>query len=312
MPADPTAQVSPLAQGTPSSHDEDDDNPFVAGKVLGAHLRHLRRSKGLGLKDVAPQIRASVSKISRMERGESPPREKDVLDLVCYYGVTDPDQLGEILELLRQSKTQTWLHQYSDITPGWLRRLIGLEDSATEIRAYEVNLVPGLLQTSGYTRAIIKAARPHDTEEEIQRRLELRAIRQRIVERATPPRLTFLLDQSILLRPIGGPEVIRQQLQHLRRLADEGRVSIQIVTFDKGASLGPGAPVTHMSFPAHGPSELIYLEHINSALYLSKRADVESYRHVLDELMYVAESRKSSRALLDEAIERFSDQSRPK
>ncbi|AKA01185.1 XRE family transcriptional regulator [Streptomyces noursei ZPM] len=308
MPADLTVPVSPLAQGALSSQDEEDDNPFVAGKVLGAHLRHLRRSNGLALKDVAPQIRASISKISRMERGESPPREKDVLDLVRFYGVTDPDHLDEIRELLRQSQSQTWLHQYSDITPGWLKRLIGLEDSATEIRSYEVHLVPGLLQISDYTRAIIKAAMPHATEEEIQRRLDLRRLRQRLLDRATPPRLTFLLDEGILMRPVGGPHVIRQQLQHLHRLSEHDGVGIQIVTFEKGASIGPGAPVAHMAFPAHGPSELIYLEHINSALYLSKRSDVESYRHVLDELAVVAETRRRSRVLLEKAIEKFRSQ----
>ncbi|MEV0375817.1 helix-turn-helix transcriptional regulator, partial [Streptomyces sp. NPDC050636] len=242
MSADFTARVSSRASVVSSiSQDEGDDRPFVAGKVLGAHLRHLRRSKGLALKDVAPRIRASVSKISRMERGESPPREQDVLDLVRHYGITAPEQLEEILELLRQAKARSWMHQYSDITPGWLKRLIGLEDSATQIRTYEVHLVPGLLQIPEYTRAIIKAAMPHAGEDEILRRLELRWSRQHLLDRANRPRLDFLLDQGILMRPVGGRRVVRRQLQHLRRLAEQDRISIRIVTFEKGASIGPGA-----------------------------------------------------------------------
>ncbi|MET8681772.1 helix-turn-helix transcriptional regulator [Streptomyces sp. NPDC004647] len=298
------ARVGPLPLPQ-DGEGEDGDKPVAAGKVLGAHLRHLRRSKGLAIKEVAPQIRASISKISRMERGESPPREQDVIDLVTLYGVRDPWQLAEIQELLRQAQARAWWHQYSDVTPGWLRRLIGLEDSATEIRTYEVHLVPGLLQTPDYTRAIVKAGLPHASDAEIKRRMELRAARQQLLDRESRPRLVALLDEGILLRQVGGPRVMCGQMQHLRRLAVRDRVSIRIIKFENSASIGPGAPVTHMTFAAGGPSELIYLEQLNSALYLSRRADVDSYRHVLDELIYAAENRRDSMAMLDEAIARF-------
>ncbi|MFF3547464.1 helix-turn-helix domain-containing protein [Streptomyces platensis] len=306
MSADLTARVSSVPTAESSPLDEEDDyKPFVAGKVLGAQLRYLRRSKGLAIKDVAPQIRASVSKISRMERGESPPREQDVLDLVRHYGVEAPEQIEEILELIQRAKARSWLHQYSDITPGWLRRLIGLEDSATEIRTYETQLVPGLLQVPDYTRAVIKAARPDATEEEMRRRVELRRLRQQLLDREGRPQLVALLDEAILRRPTGGPRVMCQQLRYLRRAATLDRINIRIVTFEKGASIGPGVPVTHLAFAANGPSEIIYLEQLNSALYLSKRADVESYRLVLDELAYAAESRRTSLKLLDDAIKKY-------
>ncbi|MFE2159925.1 helix-turn-helix domain-containing protein [Streptomyces lydicus] len=305
MSADLSARVSSVAPAEPHTWDEDEDNPLVAAKLLGAHLRYLRRSKGLAIKDVAPQIRASISKISRMERAESPPREQDVLDLARHYGVDSPEQLEEIRELVRRAKARSWLHQYSDITPGWLKRLIGVEDSATEIRTYETQLVPGLLQIPDYTRAVIKASMPDATEDEIERRVELRMLRQQLLDRESRPRLVALLDEGILRRPTGGPRVMCQQLRHLRRMAALDGINIRIVTFDKGASIGPGAPVTHLAFAANGPAEMIYLEQINSALYLSKRADVESYRLVLDELAYAAESRRASMRLLGEAITKY-------
>jgi transcriptional regulator with XRE-family HTH domain len=305
MPADPTGRDSSIAQVLPLV--QDDGRPVAAAKLLGAHLRHLRKEKGLKIKEVAPQIRASISKISRLERGESPPRDRDVLDLVRYYGVFDPRHIDEIHDLLRQAKASAWWHQYSDVTPGWLKRLIGLEDSAAVIRTYEVLVVPGLLQTPEYARAVVVAGLPSADDGEITRRVELRMARQRLLDNEqNRPKVRALLDEGILCRPVGGPGVMSKQLEHLLRVGEHERISIRIVRFNKGASIAPSSPITHLKFADRGQSELIYLEQINSAHYLSKTADVEAHRHVLDELSLVAESRQDSMRLLREAMERFS------
>jgi transcriptional regulator with XRE-family HTH domain len=288
----------------PSS--DPDDRPFAASKVLGSHLRELRRRQGLKIKDVAPRIRASVSKISRLERGESPPRERDVRDLLSFYQVRDRHEFQAIMELLQQAAGSAWWHQYSDVTPGWLRRLVGLEDSASHIRTYEVHLVPGLLQTPGYAEAVVRAGLPDVSEEEIQRRVELRMARQELLASANRPLFRALLDESILLRPVGGVEVMREQLEYLRHMDEQPNISIRVVRFGKGALRGPGFPVTYLRFTAGGPPDLVYLEQINSALYVDRQGEIESYRHVLDELDAVAEGRRDSRELLAKAARSLS------
>ncbi|MBC3844682.1 helix-turn-helix domain-containing protein [Streptacidiphilus sp. 4-A2] len=195
--------------------------------------------RGLAIKDVAPRIRASISKISRMERGENMPSERDVWDLVDFYGVRDAHRKLEIGDLLRQVKAPVWWQQYSDLTPGWMRRLIGLEDSAQEIRTYEMVVVPGLLQTSDYTRAVVKAGLPNALPHEIERRVALRAERQRILEGPGTPRLRVLLDESVLQRPRGGAQVMVQQLRHLKRMALRPGVSIRVVRYVRAANITP-------------------------------------------------------------------------
>ncbi|MDN3058972.1 helix-turn-helix transcriptional regulator [Streptomyces sp. SRF1] len=293
-----TARALPLPQ--------QGGKPVAAGKVLGAYLRRLRREQGLRLGDAAPVIRASVSKISRMERGESPPRERDVLDLVDHYGVHDPRQLEAVRELLKQATAKAWYDEYADVTPDWLKRLIGLEDSAVEIRTYEVNVVPGLLQTPAYAKAVV-ATDPHAGEMEIQRRVELRMARQRLLEGPGRPRLIALLDETVLRRPVGSAQIMVEQLEHLLQAAEQGGTIIRVVQFMKGAKIAPAAPVTYLKFAPGGPAELIYLEHAASAMYISSKSGVESYRYVLSELWGAAASRKESMRLLRSAIRDYAE-----
>lgn len=290
-----TAEVLPLPhQG---------EKPAAAGKVLGAYLRRLRTEQGLTMRDAAPVIRASVSKISRMERGESPPREQDVLDLIDHYGVTDPWQVKAIRELLKQVTGKAWYDAYADVTPDWLKRLIGLEDSAVEIRTYEVNVVPGLLQTPAYAKAVV-ASGPYATETEISRRVELRMARQKLLEGPDRPQVIALLDEAVLRRPVGSADIMVEQLKRLLDAAHSG-ITIRVVQFMKGAKIAPSTPVTYLKFAPGGPAELIYLEHAASATYITSTSGVDSYRYVLSELWGAAASRKESIELLQEAIEEY-------
>ncbi|QLH19329.1 helix-turn-helix transcriptional regulator [Streptomyces sp. Rer75] len=281
------------------------EKPVAAGKVLGAYLRRLRREQGLAIKDAAPVIRASVSKISRMERGENPPRERDVLDLVDHYGVQDPKQVEAVRELLRQATAKAWYDEYADVTPGWLKRLIGLEDSATEIRTYEVSVVPGLLQTPSYARAIVTSGLPNASETEVRRRVDLRMTRQRLLQGGGRPQLVALLDEAILRRPVGSADVMVEQLEYLLHAAERSGITIRVVRFMKGAKIAPSTPVTYLKFAPGGPSELVYLEQAAGATYISKKSGVESYRYVLSELWGAAASRKETMELLHAAIREY-------
>ncbi|MCC3773853.1 helix-turn-helix transcriptional regulator [Streptomyces sp. UNOB3_S3] len=288
------ARVIPLERGTKRE---------AAARLLGAQLRILRQEQGLGLKDAAPVIRGSVSKVSRLERGESPPKERDVMDLALFYGATT-EQIQEIEALLRQAQHNEWWQQYSDVMPGFLKRLIALEDSADEIHTYENHVVPGLLQTADYARVLVTAAMPDASEESIRKRVELRKRRQLMLNNDLP-RVVALLDEGVLRRPVGGPRVMYEQLKYLLHAGEVQNVNIRIVEFEYSADVAPTYPITHLRFGDGGPAELVYVEHIDNAMYRTRPEEVDRYRHVLNELGYAAATREKSNRLLAEAAERY-------
>ncbi|MFJ2744748.1 helix-turn-helix domain-containing protein [Streptomyces sp. NPDC087440] len=280
----------------------------AAARVLGEHLRQLRKERRLGLKDVAPVIRGSVSKVSRLERGESPPKEQDVRDLMKFYRLSPMEEF-EIESLLRHTRESHWWSQYADVTPGYLRRLIGLEGAAERIFMYENHIIPGLLQTRDYARAVVRAAVPSATLLEVERRVDLRIHRQHILQGTQSPTMVVLLDESVLWRQFGGAQVMLDQLLHLKRVGNGSGMNIRIVRFadkegDVGVSIAPSYPITHLKFHDGGPAELVYVELLDSALYLSKPPQVDLYRHVLNELSFAAAPRRVSARMLDDAIAR--------
>jgi transcriptional regulator with XRE-family HTH domain len=281
--------------------------PAAAGKVLGTYLRRLRLQQGYTLKDVAPVIKGSLAKISRLERGESPAQPADVMKLLTFYGATDDEELNAIEGLLRQSSHQAWYHQFSDVVPGWLARLIGLESAADLILMYEMQYVPGLLQTSDYTRAVVQLAFPDPSALQVERRVELRLQRQQLLHQADMPRMVALLDEGLLMRPIGGPAVMRGQLRHLYNLAEnKDGLNIRIVPFDAAArGAAPGAAMTYLRFPRGGPEEMVYLEQLHGARYVSAPREVEAYRQTFVHLQDISSTRVRTLELLDAAIGTF-------
>ncbi|MFJ3799966.1 helix-turn-helix domain-containing protein [Streptomyces sp. NPDC090088] len=281
--------------------------PEIAARLLGEALRQARKERHLALRDVVPVIRGSVSKLSRLERGESPPKDRDVHDLVAFYQLSG-ERVHEIEGLLQQAKDNAWWRQYGDVTPNWLKRLIGLEAGATRISCYENHVIPGLLQTADYTRALLSNGMPGAGPEEIQRRVRLRLDRQRILRDSHRPDVIAMLDEGILLRPVGGAAVMSRQLTHLLDLSLQEGINIRIVPFERSASAAPSYPITHLTFGDGGPSELVYVELIDSAMYLARAAEVEQYRQVLLNLMNASERMRESRMLLKEARDRYEAQ----
>ncbi len=282
-----------------------DPKQAAAARLLGDRLRSLRQERGLGLKEVAQVIRGSVSKMSRLERGESPPKDRDVQDLLRYYGVSGELE-REIEGLVQQTRNEEWWQQYADVTPDFLKRLIRLEGSAARIYAYETYVVPGLLQTEAYARVLVAAAMPGASADVIDKRVRLRIGRQCMLKNPRPA-VVALLDEHVLRRPVGGPEVMYEQLVYLRSLAGLDHINIRIVEFDRGGHVAPGFPITHLYFDDGGPSELVYVEHLNNATYLTRPKEIDQYRSVLNELSRVAAPREDSIRLLSEAIDRFGE-----
>ncbi|MFD7978727.1 helix-turn-helix domain-containing protein [Streptomyces sp. NPDC012637] len=274
----------------------------AAARLLGERLRNARIEKNLTLAQAAKIIRASTSKVSRLERGLHPPKERDVTDLVRFYDVT-ADEEAQILALLQQTRNSTWYHQYSDVTPTYLRQLIGLEGAARTIRTYENQVVPGLLQTPAYARAVVEAALPGAPDND--RRVKLRIGRQQLLRSPSRPQVVALLDEGILRRPVGGYHVMCAQLMHLIQAIEISDINIHIVEFEASALRSPTYPITHLLFDDGGPSEVVYVEHIDSAMYLTRPTDVERYRHVLSELAFVAARRERSKEILRDAVDRY-------
>ncbi|MFI9630512.1 helix-turn-helix domain-containing protein [Streptomyces sp. NPDC052042] len=292
---DELASVVPMAGSTGRE---------AAARLLGEQLRQWREERRLTQADLAHVIRASVSKISRLERGESPAKARDVFDLARFMRLS-AKETRLIERLLEQAQDCEWYQNFSDVTPSYLKRLISLEGSAVEIAAYEHQVIPGLLQTTDYARALVRTVKPWADEAEIDRIVALRCRRQLILDHPIP-RVTVMLDEGVLMRPRGGPEVMRQQLRHLLEAADTKRVNIRIVEFDQGASVSPPYAITHLTFGEGGPSDLVYVEHINGADYVTHQKALYDYKHALDQLRFVAADRVRSKELICEAIERYS------
>lgn len=272
--------------------------PTALRIALGAQLRRLREASQLTTDEAGQAIRATHSKISRLERGRSGAKQRDVADLLSLYGVTDETEREGLLALARQANTPGWWQQYSDILPKWLELYVGLEKAASIIRAYEVQFVHGLLQTQDYARAVILIANAHAPVEEIDHRVSLRMKRQQLLTQPDAPELWAVLDEASLRRPPGGRKVMRAQLEHLLQITDLPNVTLQVVPFDAGPHAAAGGPFTILRFPEPDLPDLVYLEQLNSALYLDQPDAVIDYVTVMDQLCVQAETGAASKDLL--------------
>jgi transcriptional regulator with XRE-family HTH domain len=276
--------------------------PTVLRILLGSQLRRLREAKGITREDAGYAIRASGSKISRMELGRVSFKERDVVDLLEMYGVDEAEREA-LVALAKQANSPGWWHQYGDVLPDWFQVYVGLEEAAQLIRLYEVQFVPGLLQTADYARAVISLGRPGAEPEEIERRVSLRMQRQEILTKQGGPRLWAVLDEAVLRRPIGGKAVMRAQLERLVEAAREPNITVQVVPFRFGGHAAESGAFTIMRFPEVDLPDVVYIEQLTSALYLDKREDVETYTEVMERLSVESESPERTVDILSEMLE---------
>jgi transcriptional regulator with XRE-family HTH domain len=256
---------------------------------VGARLRRLRTELGLTRDEAAESIRASEWKIHRLENGQVGFKERDIIDLLRRYGVTDPAEVADFLALAREANAPGWWQHYGDVLPQWFRTYVDLESAASLIRTYEGQFVPGLLQTDGYMRAVVQGAHLEDSGEEVGRRVRLRMARQMLLTREDPPRLWAVVDEAALRRPVGGREVMRGQLERLVEATKLPNVTLQILPFDSGAHAAMASAFSILRFPDRELPDVVYLEHLTSALYLDKRDEVERYLNVMEVLCVESE-----------------------
>jgi transcriptional regulator with XRE-family HTH domain len=274
--------------------------PTVARMLLGAQLRRLREAAGITTERAGWEIRASHSKVSRLEHGRVGFKERDVADLLTLYGVTDETVREGLLDLVRKAKPAGWWHQYSDVLPRWFEFYVGLEWAASIIRSYEVAFIHSLLQTEDYARAVIRIGNVHAPGAEIERRVAVLMQRQQLLTQAGAPTLWAVLDEAALRRFPAGTAVIRGQLEHLLRLSELPNVFFQVMPFDAGpyAYAAAGGPFSILRFDAPDLPDMVYLEQLNSALYLNQPEDVLDYRAVMNRLCVRAYKPAQSREML--------------
>ncbi|MGP4014543.1 helix-turn-helix domain-containing protein [Saccharopolyspora sp. 5N708] len=275
--------------------------PTARRLVLGSQLRRLREASGISREDAGYAIRGSGSKISRLELGRVGFKERDVADLLTLYDVADPEERETFLNLVRRSNEPGWWYSFNDLLPSWFQDYVGLEESASRIQTYEIQFVPGLLQTERYARAVATQGRPEIPGDEIDRRVRLRMQRQKLFSQPKTHRLWAVIDESVLLRPIGGREVLREQIKHLLEVTTMPMVTLQILPFEVGRSGAEGS-FTILRFAEGEIPDIVYLEHLCGALYLDKPEEVEVYSKVTHRLTVDAHTPKQTRKILADTL----------
>ena len=258
--------------------------PTVRRILVGAQLRRLRESHGITREAAGYHIRASESKISRLELGRVSFKDRDITDLLEFYGVKDEAQREALVALAQEANSPGWWHSYDDVLPIWFQTYVGLEEAASMIRSYEIQFLPGLMQTEEYARAVVTAGSPKASTEEVERRVSLRIHRQEILHRPSPPAFWAVVDEAALHRPIGGSKVMKRQVEHLLELMDLPHVTLQVMPFRFGGHAGEGGAFTILRFPEPELPDVVYVEQLVSAYYLDKREYVEKYARVMDRL----------------------------
>jgi len=257
--------------------------PTALRMMLGSHLRRLRERAGVSRSDAGWAIRSSESKISRLELGRVGFKQRDVQDLLTLYGVTEARERERLLQLAQEANNRGWWHRYGDVTPDWFDAYLGLEAAAELIRTYEIQFVPGLLQTTEYARAVARLTPDNArSEDEVERVVDLRTRRQRVLDREPPLKLWAVIEESVLLRPIGGQQVLRDQLDALRAAVERPNITLQIMPVKSPGHAATGGAFSILRFPQRDLPDIVYLEHLTSALYLDKREDVDTYTQALN------------------------------
>jgi transcriptional regulator with XRE-family HTH domain len=272
--------------------------PTVLRMLVGTQLRRLREAAKITREDAGYAIRASHSKISRLELGRTSFKYRDVADLLTLYGVTDSADRQAVLDLAERANAPGWWQPYAEVVPTWFEPYLGLEPAAGMIRSYEVQFIPGLLQTADYADAVIRLSHHADPQDHIERRVALRMRRKEILSRSDPPKLWTIIDETALRRPIGGAEILRAQLAHLIELAKMPNVTIQVMMFSSGGHAAAGGPFTLLRFSELELPDVVYMEQLTSALYLDKSTDVTRYWDVLNRLSMQAEEKTKTETII--------------
>ncbi|MGH3763359.1 helix-turn-helix domain-containing protein [Actinophytocola sp.] len=276
-------------------------SPTVRRRRLAAELRRLREAAELTIDEVGEKLECSASKISRIETGHVGVTPRDVRDMLEVYGIED-DKREALVQLSREARKKGWWHAYNEVFTG---AFVGLESDAASLHTHQALLVPGLLQTEGYTRAVIRAIRPDAAEADVERRVAARVTRQKLLTDPNPPEYWAVIDEAVLHRTVGGPGIMHNQLRHLLDLAALPHVTLQVVPFEAGAHAGMECPFLILGFPELADPDVVYVEYTTSGVYLEQPSDVHRYTLMFDHLRAAALKPDDTLVMVEQAADRL-------
>ena len=277
--------------------------PTVRRRRLGTELRNLRESNGYKLEEVAAQLGVAPSTLSRIETGKAPTKSAYLNQLLEMYGVVEPGQRQVLVDMAREGHRKGWWAAYDDVLPSGFDIYVGLEAETAAVRSYEISVVPGLLQTPDYARAVLREMFPRHGSEQIERLVDLRMERQRRLDDTPALEVWAILDEAVIRRPVGGKQVMRGQLDRMLELARRPGITLQVLPFDCGAHAGHGGPFSILEFPSRTDAEVAYVESAAGVLYLEKEREVRARVEAFDRLRAAALAPAASVDLIAQAAQ---------
>ncbi|MGV9652695.1 helix-turn-helix domain-containing protein [Streptomyces sp. NPDC003554] len=278
--------------------------PTVLRMILGRRLQDRRQGAGVSLEDAAKALRVKSLTIRRLEKAEVGLKPLYVEKLLETYGA-DQQEIDEFVALAEQANEPGWWHAYRDVLPNWFTAYVSLESGAKTLRTYEPHYVTGLLQTHGYARAVLRGGFPNENEEDLQRRVDLRLTRQRLLEGSEAPTLWVVMEEAVLHRVVGGAEVMREQIDRLLEVSELDHISLDVVPFTAGAHVGACAPFTYFRFEEPELPDIVYSEILSASVYLDQRSDVVAHLEAHNRMSLLTSS-ADSKALLNRMRKEYS------
>ncbi|WP_367136931.1 helix-turn-helix domain-containing protein [Saccharothrix sp. HUAS TT1] len=269
-------------------------SPTLRKRRLVSELRRLREAADLTIEDVARRLECSASKISRIETGRVGVTPRDVRDMLTAYGAP-PATLDELVQLAREARRRAWWDEFGDVAPG---RYVGFEADADSVRTYQGLMVPGLLQSEGYTRALIRAVLPDAEPAEVDRRVQLRKARQALLLEDDPLHLHAVVDEAALRRLVGGREVMAEQLRRLLEVEELPNITLQVATFESGGHAAMDGPFVILTFAEQSDPAVVYIESPKGDVYWEQPADVARYSDMFARLSAASLDPSASFALI--------------
>ncbi|WP_329288935.1 helix-turn-helix domain-containing protein [Streptomyces pseudovenezuelae] len=278
--------------------------PTVLRMILGRRLQDRRQGAGASLEDAARALRVTSLTIRRLEKAEVALKPLYVEKLLETYGA-DRQEIDEFVELAERANEPGWWHTYRNVLPNWFSAYVSLETGARTLRTYEPHYVTGLLQTHAYARGVLRGGFPQEADEDLTRRVDLRLRRQSLLDRSDAPTLWVVMEEAVLHRVVGGPEVMREQIERLLEVSELDHVSVDVVPFTAGAHVGACAPFTYFRFEEPELPDIVYTEVLSGAMYLDQRSDVSAHLEAHNRMSLLT-SDADSRALLNRMRKEYS------
>ncbi|MFJ9104388.1 helix-turn-helix domain-containing protein [Streptomyces sp. NPDC102405] len=278
--------------------------PTVLRMILGRRLQERRQGAGASLEDAARALRVTSLTIRRLEKAEVALKPLYVEKLLETYGAAQ-QEIEEFVELAERANEPGWWHTYRDVLPNWFSAYVSLEAGARTLRTYEPHYVTGLLQTRAYARGVLRGGFPGEADEDLARRVDLRLRRQGLLDRPGAPTLWVVMEEAVLHRVVGGPEVMREQIERLLEVSELEHVSVDVVPFTAGAHVGACAPFTYFRFEEPELPDIVYTEVLSGAMYLDQRSDVSAHLEAHNRMSLLS-SDADSKALLNRMRKEYS------